>query len=196
MAKLYFRYSTMNAGKSLELISTHYNYIELGKKPVALMPKVFGDRIISRVGCELEAITFDENYSFIEDKLDILNSCDCILIDEAQVLTREQVVELHKIAVLHSIPVICYGLRTNFRGEPFEGSTMLLALADELKELPTLCHCGKKARMVLRTINGKVIMEGELIAVKGTDDSIRYHSVCGKHFYLRQPWKEEGTEES
>jgi thymidine kinase len=180
----------MNAGKSLELISTHHNYIELGKNPVALMPEVFGNRINSRVGCELEAITFDEHYQFLEDGLDILTGCDCILIDEAQVLTKKQVIELHKIAVMQDIPVICYGLRTNFRGEPFEGSIMLLALADELKELPTLCHCGKKARMVLRTINGKVVTEGELIAVKDTNDNIKYHSVCGKHFYLKQPYKD------
>lgn len=191
MAKLYFRYSTMNAGKSLELISTHHNYIELGHNPVALMPKVFGNSIKSRVGIEIPSLTFDETYSFRKDDLDILKDCDCILIDEAQSLTKEQVVELHQIAKFNDIPVICYGLRTNFQGKPFEGSIMLLALADELQELPTLCHCGKKARMVLRTIDGKVVTEGELIAVKGTDEQVEYHSVCGKHFYLRQAYKDE-----
>lgn len=186
MAKLYFRFSTMNAGKSLELILTHHNYIELGRNPVALMPAVFGNRIKSRVGVEIDCKTFDESYSFLQDELCILKGCDCILIDEAQSLTKDQVIELHKIAIFNDIPVICYGLRTNFQGQPFEGSTMLGALADELQELPTLCHCGKKARMVLRTINGKVVTEGDLIAVKGLNDEIEYHSVCGKHFYLKQ----------
>lgn len=188
MAKLYFRYSTMNAGKSLELILTHHNYVELQHKPIALMPEVFGNSIESRIGIRIEALTFGESYSFLKDDLGILKDCDCILIDEAQSLTREQVVELHQIAIFNNIPVICYGLRTNFQGKPFEGSIALLALADELQELPTLCHCGKKARMVLRTINGEVVMEGDLIAVKGIDEQIEYHSVCGKHFYSRQAY--------
>lgn len=191
MAKLSFRYSTMNAGKSLELIRTYHNYMELKKKPAALMPDIFGSRIRSRVGIGIDALPFDGGYSFIQDSLGILKDADCILIDEAQCLTKAQVVELHRIAIFQDIPVICYGLRTNFKGEPFEGSVMLTALADELQELPTLCHCGKKARMVLRTVNGRVVTEGDLIVVKGTNERVEYHSVCGKHFYLRQPYKAE-----
>jgi thymidine kinase len=186
MAKLYFRYSSMNAGKSLDLISTHYNYLELGKNPIAYIPSVSGNYIKSRMGCEIEAIPFDKSYIFALDNMNLSKSCDCILIDEAQFLTKDQVVQLHKIAVLEATPIICYGLRTDFRGEPFEGSTMLLALADELQELPTLCHCGKKARMVLRTVNGKVITEGEQVAIKDINEQIKYHSVCGRHFYLKQ----------
>ncbi|MDF2590010.1 MAG: thymidine kinase [Anaerocolumna sp.] len=189
MAKLYFRYSSMNAGKSLELISTHYNYLELGKNPVAYVPNISGNTIRSRVGCEIEAIPFDKDFRFNLDNI-MVNHCDCILIDEAQFLTREQVIELHKLTAMQAIPVICYGLRTDFRGEPFEGSGMLLALADELQELPTLCHCGKKARMVLRTVNDKVITEGEQVAIKDTNDKIKYYSVCSRHFYLRKPCKE------
>lgn len=196
MAKLYFRYSSMNAGKSLDLISTHYNYIELGKKPLAYLPSVSGDHIKSRVGCELPAIPFDETYSFDIEKIDSLKTCDCILIDEAQFLKKVQVIELHKLAALHGIPVICYGLRTDFRGETFEGSAALLALADELQEIPTLCHCGKKARMVLRTVNGKVTTKGEQVVIKDINDKIRYYSVCGKHFYLKQFLKDDYMEKT
>lgn len=195
MAKLYFRYSSMNAGKSLELISTHYNYCELGKNPVAFIPSVSGNRIKSRVGCEIEAVPFDKDYNFILDDLNLLSNCDCILLDEAQFLTKEQVIQLHKIAVLKAIPVICYGLRTDFRGEPFEGSIMLLALADELQEIPTLCHCGKKARMVLRTVNGNVITEGEQVAIKDINEQIKYHSVCARHFYQKQALKKDENNE-
>ncbi len=192
MAKLYFRYSSMNAGKSLDLISTHYNYLELGKKPAAFIPSVSGNTIKSRVGCEIPATPFDNNYNFLVENKDITKKCDCILIDEAQFLTKEQVIELHKISSLHGIPVICYGLRTDFRGEVFEGSKELLALADELQEIPTLCHCGKKARMVLRTVNGNVMTEGEQVAIKGTNDKIKYYSVCSKHFYLKE-YKEDAN---
>lgn len=191
MAKLYFRYSSMNAGKSLDLISTHYNYLELGKRPMAFLPSISGNYIISRVGCKIPAIPFDETYRFDIEHVQELHGCDCILIDEAQFLKKEQVISLHKLASLHGIPVICYGLRTDFRGIAFEGAAELLALADELQEVPTLCHCGKKARMVLRTVNGQVRMEGEQVAIKDRDDQIKYYSVCAKHFYMRQYQKED-----
>ena len=191
MAKLYFRYSSMNAGKSLDLISTHYNYLELGRNPIAYIPSISGNTIKSRVGCEIEAIPFDADFDFLKENDNVLNNCDCILIDEAQFMSKEQVIQLHKIAVLHDIPVICYGLRTDFRSEPFEGSISLLALADELQEIPTLCHCGKKARMVLRTVNGRVITEGEQVVVKDKNEKIKYHSVCAKHFYLMQAYKDD-----
>lgn len=186
MAKLYFRYSSMNAGKSLDLISTHYNYMELGKRPMAFLPSISGDHIISRVGCKIPAIPFDENYNFDMETVKELNGCDCVLIDEAQFLKKSQVIQLHKLSALHGIPVICYGLRTDFTGSAFEGAAALLALADELQEVPTLCHCGKKARMVLRTVNGMVRMEGEQVAIKDRDTEIEYYSVCAKHFYKRE----------
>jgi len=186
MAKLYFYYSSMNAGKSTALLQSSYNYKERGMNTLVLAPQ-FDDRfgvgkVTSRIGIETEAITFRSDtdlYALIEAG----NSDDplhCVLIDEAQFLTREQVFALGEVTDNLHIPVLAYGLRTDFQGEPFEGSKYLLAWADNLKELKAICHCGSKATMVLRLDgDGNAVTEGSQVEIGGND---RYISMCRRHF--------------
>ncbi len=156
MAKLYFYYSSMNAGKSTALLQSSYNYRERGMNTLVLAPKLddrYGvGKVSSRIGLETEAINFDQT----DDLLDIVNNAieddplHCVLIDEAQFLTKDQVFQVGEVTDQLNIPVLAYGLRTDFQGEPFEGSKYLLAWSDNLKELKAICDCGKKATMVLR----------------------------------------------
>ena len=167
MAKLYFYYSTMNAGKTTVLLQSAHNYRERGMRPVLLTPAL-DDRagrgvIRSRVGLEANADVFDRD----EDLLDIVRTraaegdIACVLVDESQFLTRDQVYQLSEVVDQLSVPVLCFGLRTDFRGELFPGSQYLMAWADELKELKTICHTGKKATMVVRVDgDGKALTEG------------------------------------
>lgn len=186
MAKLYFYYSSMNAGKSTALLQSSYNYKERGMNTLVLAPQLddrFGvGKVTSRIGIETEAITFKTEtdlYALIESS----NNDDplhCVLIDEAQFLTREQVFALCDVTDKLHIPVLAYGLRTDFQGEPFEGSKYLLAWADNLKELKAICHCGSKATMVLRLDgDGNAVTEGSQVEIGGND---RYISMCRKHF--------------
>ena len=186
MAKLYFYYSSMNAGKSTALLQSSYNYKERGMNTLVLAPQLddrFGSgKVTSRIGIETEAITFRSDtdlYALIESS----NSDDplhCVLIDEAQFLTREQVFALGDVTDKLHIPVLAYGLRTDFQGEPFEGSKYLLAWADNLKELKAICHCGSKATMVLRLDgDGNAVTEGSQVEIGGND---RYISMCRRHF--------------
>jgi len=186
MAKLYFYYSSMNAGKSTALLQSSYNYRERGMRTVVLAPdldnRYGGGKVTSRIGIEADAITFKEN----DNLLTIVEAaCDpdpvhCVLIDEAQFLTKEQVFQLGEVTDKLDIPVLAYGLRTDFRGEPFEGSKYLLAWSDNLKELKAICHCGSKATMVVRyDENGKAVKRGSQIEIGGND---RYVSMCRKHF--------------
>lgn len=186
MAKLYFYYSSMNAGKSTALLQSSYNYRERGMRTVVLAPdlddRYGGGKVTSRIGIEADAITFKKD----DNLLTIVESeCDpepvhCVLIDEAQFLTKEQVFELGEVTDTLDIPVLAYGLRTDFRGEPFEGSKYLLAWSDNLKELKAICHCGSKATMVVRyDENGKAVRQGSQIEIGGND---RYVSMCRKHF--------------
>jgi thymidine kinase len=186
MAKLYFYYSAMNAGKSTMLLQSNYNYNERGMETLIFLP-AFDDRagvgkIASRIGLEANAFTFDKEFNFLTYVTKALQknpNIKCVLLDEAQFLTRAQVAQLADIADNCRIPVLCYGLRTDFRGELFEGSQYLLSWAQELIEIKTICHCGSKATMVLRTDqNGKVLREGEQVVIGGND---RYVSVCHKH---------------
>ena len=186
MAKLYFSYSAMNAGKTTILLQASHNYGERGMKTLLLTAKL-DDRagagmIASRIGLSARAETFDANTDLIslvrqaheEDKL------SCILVDEAQFLTSSQVWDLASISDHHNIPVMCYGLRTDFQGNLFEGSATLLAIADNLREIRTICHCGSKATMVVRqTQGGDVIVEGDQIEIGGND---KYVSLCRKHW--------------
>jgi thymidine kinase len=167
MAKLYFYYSSMNAGKSTNLLQSSYNYKERGMNTLVLAPQ-FDDRygpgrVTSRIGIETEATTFT-NGTDIYDVVAAATSDEvlhCVLIDEAQFLTRDQVFQLSEVTDKLGVPVLCYGLRTDFQGEPFEGSKYLLAWADSLKELKAICHCGTKATMVLRMDeNGNAVTEG------------------------------------
>jgi len=186
MAKLYFYYSSMNAGKSTALLQSSYNYKERGMNTMVLAPLVddrYGEgKVTSRIGIETKATTFkmsDNLFAVIEQK-HISRPLHCVLIDEAQFLTRDQVFELSDVVDKLNIPVLAYGLRTNFQGELFEGSKYLLAWSDSLQELKAICHCGNKAAMVLRLdMSGNAVTEGSEIEIGGND---RYISVCRKHF--------------
>lgn len=188
MAKLYFYYSTMNAGKSTTLLQSSFNYEERGMKTL-LLTAAFDDRfgigrITSRIGLEAEANLFADDTDLLALTRDLLKerSIDCVMVDESQFLSREQVFQLSEIADQLNIPVLCYGLRTDFQGNLFEGSLHLLAWADELRELKTICHCGSKATMVIRVgDDGKPVVEGAQKEIGGND---RYIALCRKHFKL------------
>ena len=186
MAKLYFYYSSMNAGKSTALLQSSYNYRERGMRTLVLAPKLddrYGEgKVTSRIGIESDAITFrqDEDLFALVEKQTKDDRLHCVLIDEAQFLTRDQVFQLGEITDRLNIPVLAYGLRTDFQGEPFEGSKYLLAWSDNLKELKAICHCGTKATMVVRfDASGNAVTEGSQIEIGGND---RYVSMCRKHF--------------
>jgi len=186
MSKLYFYYSSMNAGKSTALLQSSYNYKERGMDTLVLAP-MLDDRygavkVTSRIGIAAEATVFrrdDDLYALVEG-LHNQAALHCVLIDEAQFLTRDQVFELSDVTDKLNIPVLAYGLRTDFQGEPFEGSKYLLAWSDNLKELKAICHCGSKATMVLRMDgDGNAVTEGSQVEIGGND---RYISMCRKHF--------------
>jgi len=186
MAKLYFYYSSMNAGKSTALLQSSYNYRERGMNTLVMAPELddrYGTgKVTSRIGLETEASTFkpDENlYELVRSNLQEA-PLHCVLIDEAQFLTKQQVFQLGEVSDELNIPVLAYGLRTDFQGEPFEGSKYLLAWSDNLKELKAICHCGSKATMVVRMDEGgNPIREGSQVEIGGND---RYVSMCRKHF--------------
>jgi thymidine kinase len=186
MAKLYFYYSSMNAGKSTNLLQSSYNYKERGMNTLVLAPQ-FDDRfgvgkVTSRIGIETEATTFTSDTDLLKLVSDSHAEAPlhCVLIDEAQFLTRDQVFQLSEVTDDLNIPVLAYGLRTDFQGEPFEGSKYLLAWSDNLKEIKAICHCGTKATMVLRMDeNGNPVTEGSQVEIGGND---RYVSMCRKHF--------------
>lgn len=183
MAKLHFRYSAMNAGKTTILIQTDYNYRERDQRALLIKPAIDtkGDkRVVSRIGISREVDELiDAGDSLIEKLEKYFEDVDCILVDEAQFLKREQVDELFYITKLYDLPVIAFGLRTDFKSNGFEGSTRLLELADELEEMSTICRCGKKARFNGRKINGEFTNEGESIVIDdGTQ--VEYESLCGK----------------
>ena len=177
MAKLYFYYSTMNAGKSTSLLQAAHNYSERGMETM-LFTALADERIASRIGIGANALRFDSFTDFWV--LCPERKPACVLIDEAQFLTTEQVRQLARVVDEANIPVMCYGIRTYFRGELFPGSAALLAWADTLAELKTICHCGKKATMVIRVSpSGDVEKAGQQVEVGGNE---RYVSLCRKHF--------------
>jgi len=197
MAKLYFNYSTMNAGKSTLLLQASYNYIERGMQTYLLTAN-FDDRagtgkIGSRIGIEAAADTYSpacDLHARITARL-AAGPCACVLVDEAQWMTRDQVWQLARVVDDLNVPVMCYGLRVDFRGELFPGSAALLALADEMREVRTICHCGRKATMVIRVdAEGRALTEGAQIEVGGND---RYISLCRRHF--RQATGDQGGPE-
>jgi thymidine kinase len=186
MAKLYFYYSAMNAGKTTVLLQSAHNYRERGMNPLLFTPRL-DDRytsgvIKSRIGLEAEAVAFDQGddlFEFVQQALDKAN-VHCVLVDEAQFLGRVQVYQLTDIVDRLEIPVLCFGLRTDFQGELFEGSRHLLAWADELQELKTICHTGRKATMVVRVDeNGYALREGSQVEIGGNE---RYISVSRAEF--------------
>ncbi len=188
MAKLHFYYSTMNAGKTTTLLQSNYNYHERGMNTLLFTPKIdtrYGSgKIKSRIGLEANAVTFTDQDDLAVLTQEYLNKAPlhCILVDEAQFLKKTQVFQLTEIVDKLKIPVLAYGLRTDFQAEPFEGSLYLLAWAESLTEIKTICHCGRKATHVLRVDDqGKPITMGEQIAIGGNE---RYVSVCRNHFKL------------
>jgi thymidine kinase len=186
MAKLYFYYSSMNAGKTTALLQSSYNYREKGMSTLLFTAAIdhrYGvGKIKSRIGLEEDAEIFSAEVNLqkaIENHLET-KKIDCILIDEAQFLTKDHVYQLSEITDSRNIPVLAFGLRTDFLGNLFEGSQALLAWADELKELKTICYCGKKATMVVRLDeNNQPVREGSQIQIGGND---KYVSMCRKHF--------------
>ncbi len=196
MAKLYFYYSSMNAGKSTTLLQSSYNYRERGMNTLILTPELdsrYGDsHVTSRIGLQADAAVF----STAEDLLATVKAqhqqapLHCVLVDEAQFLAKDQVHQLSDVADQLGIPVLCYGLRTDFQGQLFEGSRFLLAWADNLVEIKTICHCGRKATMVLRLdAQGRVLKHGAQIKIGGNET---YQSVCRKHFKLGMATRQGG----
>ena len=182
MAKLFFYYSTMNAGKSTSLLQAAYNYAERGMETMlftARLDQRAGGRIASRIGIAMDALFFDAETDFwsictVEPKP------ACVLIDEAQFLSKDQVRQLARVVDETNVPVMCYGIRTDFLGELFPGSAALLAWADTLSELKTICACGKKATMVVRvSAEGNVERAGQQVEVGGNE---RYVPLCRRHF--------------
>jgi len=186
VAKLYFYYSTMNAGKSTSLLQSSHNYRERGMRTLvytAQFDQRGGGRVHSRIGLSSEARHFAAGSDLYEEIAGehARQAVSCVLLDEAQFLTPRQVEQLAVVVDRLSIPVLCYGLRTDFRGELFEGSARLLAIADELSELKTICHCGRKATMVVRVgADGGVERAGEQVEIGGNE---RYLPLCRRHFF-------------
>ncbi|MES2998075.1 MAG: thymidine kinase [Pseudomonadota bacterium] len=188
MAKLYFYYSTMNAGKSTMLLQASYNYQERGMETLLFSPDIDTRKtghIFSRIGLEAVSHSFtaeDNLFQYIESRLKKTNKLRCILVDEAQFLTKAQVLQLTDVVDELNIPVLSYGLRSDFRGEPFVGSQYLLIFADEISEIKTICHCGRKAIMTMRIDSEhRKVMKGKQLEIGGNE---RYIAVCRKHFTL------------
>ncbi|MDA8811371.1 MAG: thymidine kinase [Amylibacter sp.] len=186
MAKLYFHYSTMNAGKSTLLLQAAHNYQERGMESYLLTAQFDNrageGRIGSRIGIGQDADTFshlDDLFYKIEKRINN-RPCACVFIDEAQFLSHEQVWQLARAVDDLNIPIMCYGLRVDFQGNLFPGSATLLALSDEMREIKTICHCGKKATMVVRQDeNGDAMIDGEQVQIGGNET---YVSLCRKHW--------------
>lgn len=183
MAKLNFRYGAMNSGKTTILIQTAYNYEERDQKVIIIKPSIDtkgNNKIVSRIGAQRKVDKLISPTDKILEKIkQYLDKVDCILVDEAQFLEKEQVDELFIITKLYDIPVICFGLRTDFKSNAFPGSLRLMELADEMIEMPTICRCGKKARFNGRKENGIFITDGEVVAIDNNKD-FEYESLCGK----------------
>lgn len=190
MSKLYFRYGAMNSGKSTNLMQVAYNYEERGMRVLLIKPstdKKGGDKLVSRLEVERKVDLLIDDAQNIYDEVNKWKSekynIDCILVDEVQFFKANQIDELFKVAVCLDIPVICYGLRTDFKMEGFEGSTRLLLLAHSIEELKTICKCGKKAILNGRKINNKFVFEGQQVAIDNVDN-VEYESLCG-HCYFK-----------
>ena len=185
MAQLYYRYSTMNAGKSIEVIKVAYNYEERGKRVLALVPGIdtrYGQgRITSRVGLSREATVVNDETNILElfMRENDREPIDCVVVDECQFLKKHHVEELVEIVDSFNIPVLAYGLKNDFKNELFEGSYYMLVYADKIEEIKTICWCGRKATMVARVIDGKFTKSGDQIMVGGND---MYVSLCRKHY--------------
>jgi len=200
MAKLYFHYSTMNAGKSAILLQASHNYVERGMQTYLLTAqfdtRAGQGRIASRIGLVQEADTYSQSsdlFNVIERRL-AKGPCACVFVDEAHFLSEAHVWQLARAVDDLGVPVMCYGLRVDFRGKLFPGSATLLALADEMREVRTICHCGRKATMVVRLDSaGKVLLDGDQVQVGGNES---YVSLCRRHWREAvadaNPWLKPG----
>lgn len=196
MSKLYFRYGAMNCGKTTNLMQVAYNYEERGMRVIIIKPMTDtkgADRVVSRLGITRKVDMLLDGYEDVYERVSNWSKengkVDCILVDEAQFFKKEQIDEFFKIAVMMDIPVICYGLRTDFQMNGFEGSSRLLLLAHSIEELKTICTCGRKAILNGRKMNGKFIFEGEQVAIDKCND-IEYQSLCAKCYFK---YKDEYT---
>jgi thymidine kinase len=189
MAKLYFRYGAMNSGKTTALIQVAHNYQERGMETLLIKPGVDSKgstTILSRLSISRDVdLLIDKQanlYSILEAESKKRKNLQCILVDEAQFLTKSQVTQLFQFAVIINIPVICYGLRTDFLLNGFEGSKQLLLLAHSIEELKTICRCGRKALVNTRKMNGKYVFKGDQVAIDG-EKNVEYESLCAECYY-------------
>ena len=189
MSKLYFRYGAMNSGKSTHLMQVAYNYEERGMRVILMKPstdKKGGNKLVSRLGVVREVdilVRREENIlNLVKNNVKEYGKLDCILVDEVQFLKKEQIDQLFEIAVTLNIPIICYGLRTDFKMEGFEGSERLLLLAHSIEEMKTICKCGNKALLNARKINDRFVFEGEQVAIDNMDN-VTYESLCGECYF-------------
>ena len=191
MAKLYFRYGSMGSGKTIDLLKINYNYKERGKNTLILTPSIdnrFGvGKVKSRIGIEESAISVSIDDSILKifksKCLDSQNNVivDCILIDESHLLNEKQILELSDIVDLYDVPVIAYGLKSDFKQDLFPGSKALLSICDVIENIPSICWCGKKATVNARVINNEIVYTGDQVLIGGNEI---YTSLCRKH------WKE------
>lgn len=184
MAKLIFRYGAMNSGKTTVMLQVAHNYEERDQKVVLIKSSVDtkgGKNVVSRLGAEREVDELILPDDIVIERIEkYLDEVSCIIVDEAQFMPPKQIDELFYISKLYDIPVMAFGLRTNFKSDAFIGSPRLLELADEISELPTICRCGKKARMNARKVDGEFITEGESVVIDGEFANVEYEAVCGK----------------
>lgn len=185
MAQLYYRYSTMNAGKSIEVIKVAYNYEERDKRALvftSVLDNRYGiGKVTSRIGLEKEAIIIEDDTNILSVFLLENNKqkIDCVIIDECQFLKKHHVEELIEIVDSCNVPVLCYGLKNDFKNELFEGSYWLLVYADKIEEIKTICWCGRKATTNARVIDGKIVKDGDQIQIGGNE---LYVPLCRKHY--------------
>ncbi|GBG97285.1 thymidine kinase [Lactococcus termiticola] len=185
MSKLYFKYGTMNSGKSIEILKVAHNYEEQGK-PVLIMTSSLDTRagvgvVASRIGMQEEAVAIDDKMQVYDYIAGLDEKPYCILIDEAQFLSKANIYDFARVVDELHVPVMAFGLKNDFRNELFEGSKYLLLLADKIEEIKTICwYCSKKATMVLRTVDGKPVYEGEQVQIGGNET---YIPVCRKHWF-------------
>lgn len=188
MSKLYFKYGTMGSGKTLELLRVAYNYIERGQNVLLFTSSLdtrdgINNKIKSRTGLEMNAISITDKTNIIDEYLkeDLINNIKCILIDESQFLKIHHIDQLTDIVDIYNIPVMCYGLNSDYKNLPFEGSSYLTSVSDNIEEIKSICWCGKKATVNSRIFDNKIIKEGDQIQIGGNES---YIALCRKH------WKE------
>src|SRR5574344_132814 len=189
MAKLYFRYGTMGSGKSIDLLKVAYNYEERNQTCILMVPFIDNrsgvGKVTTRIGLSKDAFVVYKDTNIFEYISKLNKKVDCILVDEAQFLSKRQIIELSDIVNYINIPVICYGLRTDFKCELFEGANELMAIADKIEEIKTICECGRKATINMRYKDGKIILDGDKILIGGNDS---YKAVCRRCYkkYIKQ----------